>query len=197
MTRAEKSPVMEDIDIVRTFIDPVKSPVADHHFALNYWDDLRGDRFAPTWQDVSLLDFPGRLIPWISVTDIVQQPLDSIYRFWGTELTRIHGADFTGMSPRLVPPVALGMAKSSGCGRLVDKRAPHLEIKEFRNIQGLLGNALILRLPLSEDGTTVNHGLNIYYFEVKATTEPLHKFFNNIFASLGIPTVPATEMSVL
>lgn len=178
-------PVIEgDIDIVRTFMDPAESPVAYHLDALRYWNERRGDRFAPAWTDLSLMDFPPRVIPMISVTDIIAEPLSSTYRFWGTKLTDIHGADFSGKSPALVPPVALGIANTGGCGRLVGDRAPHLEVKEFRNMNGILGRALVLRMPLSDDGATVNHGLNVYYFEPARSDQPMADFFQQVFDKL-------------
>ncbi len=173
-----------DIDIVRTYLEPDRSPVDYHQDAIAYWDEMRGERWAPAWPDISLMDFSPTVIPMISVTDITPEPLSSVYRFWGTKLTEIHGGDYSGRPPNLVPPKQLGLANTGGCGRLVNDKAPHLEIKEFRNQRGLLGNALVLRLPLSDDGENVNHGVNIYYFEPAVDNQPLADFFADVFAKL-------------
>jgi hypothetical protein len=173
-----------NIDVVRTYMDPDRSPVDYHHDALAYWNDVRGEDWAPSWKDVSLLDFAPNVIPLISVTDITPEPLSSIYRFWGTKLTEIHGGDYSGKPPNLVPPKQLGLANTGGCGRLVGERKPHLEIKEFRNQRGLMGRAMVLRLPLSDDGETVNHGVNVYYFEPAKDNQPMADFFAGVFATL-------------
>ena len=172
------------VDIVRTFVPVETSPVDYHHDALRYWNEKRGERFAPRWDDISLMDFPSSVIPLISVTDIIADPLSSQYRFFGTKLVETRGGDYSGKSPHLVPPRALGITNKGGCGRLVADRAPHLEVKEFTNQRGILGRVIILRLPLSDDGEVVNHGVNIYYFEPARTYQPQSDFFTQVFATL-------------
>ena len=172
------------VDIVRTFVPTDTSPVDYHHWALSYWEERRGGRFAPAWRDISLMDFPPTVIPLMSVTDIIAEPLSSKYRFWGTRLTQVFGGDYTGQPPNVVPPRALGLSKTGGCGRLVNERAPHLEVKEFQTVKGILGRAIVLRLPLSDDGEAVDHGVNVYYFEPGSDIHPQSDFFAKIFASL-------------
>lgn len=173
-----------EVEVVRTFLSATESPVNYHHDALSYWDTVRGDWWAPGWSDISLMDFPPRVVPLISVTDINPEPLESTYRFWGTKLTKYHGGDYTGISPTKVPPRELGMSNTGGCGRLVSEKKPHLEVKAFKTQIGTLGRALVLRLPLSDNGETVNHGINIYYFETADRNQPQADFFNRVFEKL-------------
>lgn len=174
-----------DIDIRQTYVGAEESPVDYHRDALAYWLGKRRGRWAPRWTDISLMDFPAAVIPLISVTDITPEPLSSVYRFWGTQLTEIHGGDYSGKSPHLVPPVSLGIANTGGCGRLVNERVPHLEVKEFRTDRGRIGRALVLRMPLSDDGIDVNHGINVYYFEPAQADQRQALFFSKVFEKLS------------
>lgn len=168
-----------EIEIVATYVEPEESPVAYHARALAYWNAKRGDRFAPTWKDISLIEFEPRVIPLISVTDITEKPLRSTYRYWGSGLTTAFAGDFTGRSVADVPPKSLGVNGQSGCGRILRDRAPHVQVREYRNARDLRGRAIILRLPLSDDGETVNHGLNVYYFESARDDQVLSDFFHD------------------
>ena len=94
------------------------------------------------------------------------------------------GGDYTGCSPADVPPKTLGMNIKGGCGRLVRDRRPGYEVKEFQTQKGLFGRALILRLPLSDDGKTVTNGINIHYIESTGPQQPLSKFFEEVFSKV-------------
>ena len=50
---------------------------------------------------------------------------------------------------------------------------------------GYIGRAVILRLPLSDDGRTVDHGVNVYYFESASPDQPLSAFCDELFSRLG------------
>ena len=179
------SSVKSGLAILSTYIDPGKAPIDYHKDVLSYWHTKRGERFAPRWEEISLMDFGIGVVPLISVTDIKADPLTSRYRFWGTKLTEMHGGDYTGFSPIDVPPKRLGLNINGGCGRLVSDRVPSYEVKEFQNQKGLLGRALILRLPLSNDGETVTNGINIYYTETIDERQPLSKFFEKVLAEVS------------
>ncbi len=171
-----------EVAILSSYIDPSDAPVAYHTDALAYWNSKRADRFAPRWDELSLIDFGVEVVPFISVTDLKSEPLTSQYRFWGTKLTEVLGGDYTGCAPTDVPPKSLGMNINGGCGRLIRDRNPSYEVKEFQTQKGLFGRALILRLPLSDDGETVSNGINIYYFETVNDDQPLAKFFEKVIS---------------
>jgi len=172
------------VKILSAYIDPEESPVEYHQTALSHWNTLRGERFAPRWKEISLMDYGFDVVPFISVTDLQAEPLRSQYRFWGTRLTEMYGGDYTGCTPADVPPKTLGMSIDGGCGRLVKDRVPSYEVKEFKTQKGTFGRALILRLPLSDDGQSVSNGINIYYLEQRNPKQPLSAFFENVFAKL-------------
>ena len=175
------------VEIRRTFVDPTESQIPSHQALLKYWDDLRGTRWAPTWPEVSLMRLPPVAIPFVVVTDIVHengQPISSCYRFWGSGLTQYYGKDYTGKYVNEIPPRSSGIANDSACIRIANERVPHLEIKEFITPKGLLAKALKLRVPLSDNGETVDHGLGIFAFEADIKERSQVELFNKIFESL-------------
>ena len=121
----------------------------------------------------------------INVTDIVSKPLKSTYRFWGSGLTEVFGGDYTGKGPQDVPPKTGGINMEGECALLVRDRVPNFEIKDFKTERGLFGRALILRLILSDDGETVNMGLNSYFFEPLTGRSQLTDFYETVFSKVG------------
>lgn len=165
-----------------TYIDPNDAPVDFMRAALAYWQEKCAGRFAPAWTDISLLDFPPRVIPFMNVTDIDPETLAVKYRFWGTALTESHGHDYTGQSPLDMPAQRVGSVAEGGHRRLVRERKPHVEVKEFMNTSGLLGRQILLRLPLSDDGVVVNHGVVLSYVEFLSPGKPLSAFFDEVLS---------------
>lgn len=177
------------VDILSTFLDAEESPVDFHREMLRYWEERRGDAVAPSLRGFDLASVPAYVLPRLSITDITPgsagNPPTSHYRYWGSALTDIHGGDYTGKSPADVPPASLGVRMQGGCARLFAEEAPHCEVKEYMTHAGYIGRSLILRLPLSDDGTTVNHGVNVYYFESASPDQPLSAFCDELFSRLG------------
>lgn len=173
----------KDIHFRSTYIDPKEAPIGYQRDALAYWQDKCAGRFAPAWTDISLLDFPSRVIPLINVTDIDPQTGTITYRFWGTGLTETHGHDYSGQSPLDLPPREFGDGARSGHQKLAREKAPNFEVKEFLDHRQLLGRQLLLRLPLSDDGETVNHSMTVSYFEWAAPNKPLAGFFAEVFGA--------------
>ncbi len=171
-----------DVHIASRFLPAEDAPVAYQQEVLSYWRDKCGVRWAPAWRDISMMELPLEAVPFMSVTDIQEDPLHSIYRFWGTKLTQVYGGDYTGKSPAEVPPKSNGVSAAGGCGTLVVNHAPHLEVKEFENRLGLFGRAIVLRVPFSDDGHTVANGLNCFYFERMRGDGPLSEFFDEILS---------------
>ena len=102
MTNSEKNADEEDLKILEVNVSvPVHGEL---HGNLNqlfsFWECIRRDRFAPSWRDFDWMQTPIDLIPWTAVVDVVHDPLDFIFRFWGTARTTLQNQDFTGRSVR-------------------------------------------------------------------------------------------------
>jgi hypothetical protein len=171
-----------ELDIVSTFLPAEETPIAEHREALRIWNEKRGDRLAPAWREVELTDFPLSLLRYTAVTDLTENPLGSTYRYWGSELTEIYGHDYTGRSPSDVPPKTIGFNNQGGCARILRDRAPHFLAREYMNHNGFLGRALILRVPLSDDGVHVNHSITFFHYESSGGDHA--EFFKRLFAGL-------------
>lgn len=63
-----------------------------------FWDSLREDRFAPTWEEFDLSYLPATCIQNTHVVNISTEPFDITFRFWGTGLTDVLYFDRTGQS---------------------------------------------------------------------------------------------------
>ena len=145
------------ISIKSTFLEAGNNLLPYHRAVLDYWHDIKGDRWAPKWSEFSLNDLAADTLPFVNVTEITPEPLSSVYRYWGTGLTAAFGADYTGKSPIEVPPKTMGLSARGGCGRLLHERAPHCEVKQFETLAGYRGprpaaglGRAILVFPTSE-----------------------------------------------
>ncbi len=63
-----------------------------------FWNTLKEDRFAPTWEEFDLSYLPANCIQYTHVVDISTKPFDITFRFWGTGLTDVLYFDRTGHS---------------------------------------------------------------------------------------------------
>ncbi len=124
------------------------------------WRAKRGDREMPSWTDFDFYDFKG----WhgvIAVWEVVTEPFDLRYRLWGSKLTEVFGFDYTGkyyseMGPcytendvdyfaELCRSGSIGMSH----GKLDWLQRDHM-------------SAGFIDLPLSDDGSAVNHLLTAF-----------------------------------
>ena len=163
------------------YVDVKPIPVPELTMALTYWEEKRGDRIAPSWSEISLIDFDLALIPYMNVIDIAENRSDTRYRFWGTGLTTIYGEDYTNRSPESFPSAKLGRNAASGYEKLVEEKVPNCEVREFRQSSGLIGRQIILRLPLSDDGTHINRAIVLHSHEIKDPNQNIKRFFEEVF----------------
>lgn len=125
---------------------------------LSYWESLRGDRFAPSWTDVELIDMPAKLLPYLTVVEVRPAPLDFVYAFYGTGHMALKARDLTGRSimealPNENTPIVFEQYR-----RTLEARKP----LAFRRIvapstpsKGMNPTQHTLRVPLSADGEGV------------------------------------------
>ena len=158
--------------------------VGDHRFqglgaVLAYWDDRRGGRLAPAWDDINLIELPPALIPRMCVIDVVPEPLEFRYRFWGTQITGMHHYDLTGRSVRNLTPAAYADAIFQQYAAVMEERAPRAFITEVPLDDGRVTFYATIRLPLSSDGTTIDKLMSAEeYGDEKRSLE-------RVFESLG------------
>jgi hypothetical protein len=121
-----------------------------------YWLRKCGDRIMPRRADVDPAEIPPRLLPCISLVDVVPDERRYVYRLVGTADAQVRGHDPTGKS------VAEGFFGPSvedalGCyDRVVATKAPVLDPIPFTATNGRYSTEETMFLPLSDDGVNVN-----------------------------------------
>ena len=118
----------------------------------NIWDDWRGDRKAPPWEEVKLIELPVALISQTLVCDVVEGGKDYKYRFWGTgsvalykhESTGRHLSEF-GWSEELVARTREQLAG------VISTQEPALYYSIFTTETGAVANKVNLRMPLMDE----------------------------------------------
>lgn len=139
----------------------------DFQEVFGYWNTLRGLQLAPSWADFDLLQLPTKLIPSVVVMDIMTDPLDFQYRFWGTRFTDVHAQDLTGKSIMIIEPKELGVFFFNQNKTTFEAKKACLfanRIPAGEGIRGLPTNETILRMPLSDDGEAITHIVSVVDF---------------------------------
>jgi hypothetical protein len=120
---------------------------------LRYWDEKRGERFAPRRRDID----PAELKDWlprIMIADVAYDPLDFRYRLSGTGILDVHGKELTARRPQDLDPPEYGQLIYEHYCEAVRRREPLLYLVLFDSLDRSRSYARLL-LPLSEDGNKV------------------------------------------
>jgi len=146
-------------------IEEIATPEIDAFIA--YWDELRGDAFAPSWKSFDLSALDPRSIPYVVVVDVVHNPSDFIIRFWGTAHVSRKGIDKTGKSINEKLDFR-GSAASNEYLKVVEEKRPIasrdiVNLHEFSDM--LPFEQRLVRLPLSNDGRDVHHIVSLAQWE--------------------------------
>ena len=121
-----------------------------------YWLETCGDRRMPMRSDIDPTEMPRRVLPGISIVEVVQDDRRYIYRLDGTGDVEVRGNDPTGKS---VLEGFFGPSAEDALAcydRVVATRAPLLDATPFTAPSGKFVMEETLFLPLSEDGINVN-----------------------------------------
>ncbi|MBO6521863.1 MAG: PAS domain-containing protein [Rhodospirillales bacterium] len=161
---------------------PDESPVPEHHEMLAYWRELKGERMAPTWAEFDLSMIDPKVLPWTAVVDISADRKDIRYRFWGTQLTVVRGEDFTNRPVSEIPPVELGEFIHASYVATAESKEPGLDIEQYVAQSGRTGSKAVLRLPLSDDGETVNKVVACMIYDISRNGEEVVEFLESIHA---------------
>ena len=128
----------------------------------DYWRDLRGDALAPSWQDFEWRKVPTELIRWCVVVDVHSNPMDFIYRFWGSGCSELKGIDYTGRSVRDFRPQVMARKAFDEYSAVVDqKSALVFKTKGVSFNDDNTTDYQFLRLPFSYDGASIDNILSI------------------------------------
>ena len=128
-----------------------------------YWFDKCGNRPMPMRSDIDPTTIPPRILPGISLVEVVPDDRRYVYRLVGTGEVEVRGNDPTGKSV-LDGFFAPSAEDALACyDRVVSTRAPLLDPVPFTAPSGRYVTEETIFLPLSEDSVTVNKILVFSY----------------------------------
>jgi hypothetical protein len=136
-------------------IGPPAAAARAHEELFAYWASLRDGARLPGRQDVD----PGgikRLLPTVSLIDVVPDPLDFRMRLAGTGLYGVYGREITGRRLSDIYNTAAADYWRVELGKVVSERRPAVGVHNlaWRGASHL--SILWLRLPLASDGDAVD-----------------------------------------
>jgi len=121
-----------------------------------YWRGKCRGRHMPARADIDPVEMPARLLPGITLVDVVRDARRFVYRLVGTGEVEVRGNDPTGRS---VADGFFGFSVEDALScytKVVETRAPLLDTAPFVATNGRYISEETIFLPLSEDGTDVN-----------------------------------------
>jgi len=137
--------------------DTFSEAKADARTVLKAWNNIRGTQFAPFWRDFNWTGIANNIVPHCGVVDVIEDPFDFVYRFWGSAHVRAHGQDLTKKSVRKMRPQAEADSVVEQYERTLEERKPLLFVNKI--IAGPYERPMIetsLRLPFTQDGKSVS-----------------------------------------
>lgn len=131
---------------------------------LSYWDDKRGEKFAPSLREFQLMDLPPPIIPYMTVIDFLGPDLDFFYRFFGTRMVEIVGRELTGKSLMADGVLEYGVLNARAFPIMIEERNPLCTRTKWVSQKELEFDTVTIRLPLSDNGNDVTGGVMALQF---------------------------------
>jgi hypothetical protein len=155
-------------------IEALKSYGANLQLIYAYWRNKRGGLSMPRRSDLDPTEIPPRLLPGITLVDVVTDIRRYVYRLVGTMEAEVRGYDPTGKS---VGEAYFGETAEDATAcydRVIETCAPVLDPLPFLERRRGYRGAESLFLPLSNDDLSVN--MIMVFFDpeavVKLATSP-------------------------
>lgn len=123
--------------------------------ARDYWDRIRGDRWAPSRDDISPAEIVG-VLPHLLMVDVIWPGPRYRYRLAGTASAEIHGIDLTGHYIEKLRPADYASQLKTQLDVVVETRSLQFIRWLFVNKEENQRDYRVLRLPLSSDGRSVD-----------------------------------------
>jgi hypothetical protein len=149
----------QSVSLTRLPVEPLASE--RHRLAMEIWNQRRGNRIAPARRDLEPWDLKT-ILPFVILVDVMTDPLDFQYRLVGTQVRDIHGIELTGSSVRTLEPRPYFEQVWGHFCELLESKQPQLCRIDYTNRHDLPRSFTVLRLPLSNDGETINMILAVH-----------------------------------
>ncbi len=129
----------------------------DYQACYDLWLRTKGSRWAPAWQEWNWLELPVNLIPYFLVVDVRYDPLDFVYRFWGTANVTMHKVDMTGKSVDMIRSPLTRKHTTEQYMEVVENRKAIADIYTIQTVNHVVTHSqTTLRMPMSNDGRVVD-----------------------------------------
>jgi len=159
--------------------DIASSLTPDARLCLDYWSDLRGDRLAPAWREFDWLRIPPKIIPFFGVVDVTVDPLEFVYRFWGSAHAQAHHQELTGKPVSAIRPQAEAESVFNQYKETLDARRPLLFANTIRTgLMKIPATEISLRLPFSNDGSGIHH--IVAFSDIRKDLDRMKKAFTDL-----------------
>lgn len=145
----------------------------DIRVVYDYWDKLRGDRFAPAWPEIDMTQIPSHLLPSTLVKDVLDPPTNFRYRFYGSRFVTIWDKEMTGKTVADLDSEPFAQAIRDALIDITKTRKPVFSLLEVSSETKATQLQVQLRLPLSDGGENVGHILTVVLHV--ASKEQYHK----------------------
>ncbi|NQV98975.1 MAG: PAS domain-containing protein [Rhodospirillales bacterium] len=160
-------------------VDMADNPTPAFTEVIAYWNEKRGDAFAPSWSDIHLMDLPTKLLPNCIVVDLEDASGPIRYRYYGTAIAGLHGFDLSQRTIQDMKPPDFRDQVIKQYRLVQEMRKPMFFIAHFPFLIGRRTHQYLLRLPLSEDGKTVTNVFSIQ--DISDHSQVLSKYYTKMY----------------
>lgn len=132
------------------------------------WDTWAGacdDACFPRWSDVDFLSLHSSIIPYFFLIDVLNDPLDFRFRFYGTGLVEMVKQDYTGQSVSEIVPADFGENMHRQYSNLLERRKPQSVQILDSDYDAARPIYATVRLPFSDDGKNINKIMGAIEFD--------------------------------
>lgn len=124
---------------------------------LERWEAVRGDRFAPSWRALDLIQIaPSAALAHCTMVEPTEGEPGFVYRFFGTWHAILHGRDLTGKTVDAIRPASHPERLKAEYAEAIARRAPVAFRFDIPVQTGTRARREVIRQPLSDDGTAVS-----------------------------------------
>jgi hypothetical protein len=123
--------------------------------ALSYWERIRGSRAMPRRCDIDPVEIP-RLLPFVMLVDVLENPRDFRFRLVGTEIDAITAVKLRGQRFSETPQLCEGSKVWTDYASVATTRQPLTADVDYVGTDRYVRAVRHCLMPLSEDGERVN-----------------------------------------
>lgn len=126
------------------------------------WRRWCGDRFAPVFRSDFFLEVPAPLAAMGVVVDIDDSGPPYRFRYFGSELARMHTFELTGKTTDAIEPAGFRNICVAQYSTVLRERRPIVFLNDIPTVNPNITAAhIVFRMPFSKDGDTVSQVVSV------------------------------------